>query len=263
MSMMQLPGRLIRDLRAAISQPTTMAGGDAVSGRHRLGDRVLPEEGDVAQAAAAVPAGQTWTESFRRRLGQAAAHGPRHAGRRRQGADRQVHRLAVPVVQGGAFRLQAVLEKFEKTHPGAVRQVIKDYPLNSKCNLPRVDEMHPAACEEAAAVRMARDKGKEKELVDWMFGMPGELQVRRTPDMVKAQAAQLLGVKDFDRGYAAKLPDIKRDVADGGALRVGQTPTLLHQRHPGADRPGLAAAALFRAGHQAGAGKGPGKSPQP
>jgi protein-disulfide isomerase len=87
--------------------------------------------------------------------------------------------------------------------------------------------MHPSACEEAAAVRMARDRGKEKEdeLIAWLFGMPGAQQQARTPDMVRGQVEKLLGIKDFAREYAARLPDIKRDVADGGALRVNQTPT--------------------------------------
>jgi hypothetical protein len=43
--------------------------------------------------------------------------------------------------------------------------------------------------------------------------------------MVKAQLAKLIGAVNFDREYASRLPDIKRDVADGGALNVSQTPT--------------------------------------
>jgi protein-disulfide isomerase len=130
-----------------------------------------------------------------------------------------------PSCKAAHFAYKPVLEEFEKSNPGAVKQVVKDYPLNSRCNYGVSTEMHPAACEEAAAVRMARERGKETELVDWLFGMPGELQQRRTPDMVKSQVAKLAGVTDYDREYAARLPAIKQDAADGGALRVSQTPT--------------------------------------
>jgi protein-disulfide isomerase len=32
-------------------------------------------------------------------------------------------------------------------------------------------------------------------------------------------------VTDFDREYAEKLPDIRRDIADGGVLGINSTPT--------------------------------------
>ena len=43
---------------------------------------------------------------------------------------------------------------------------------------------------------------------------------------IRAKAAELLGVTDFDHEAAAKLADIRRDVADGAALHVDQTPTF-------------------------------------
>ena len=225
MSMTQLPGRLVRDLRTLISQPTTMLVAILFLAGAASAIAFFPKEGS---AKAAEPTTQqsddmdkafadAWFKQNRMNLGVPA-----------DGAKVLIVKFIdwqCPSCKAAHFAYKPVLEEFEKTNPGEVRQVIKDYPLNSKCNYGVSSEMHPAACEEAAAVRLAREKGKDTELVDWMFGMPGELQIRRTPDMVKAQVAQLLGVKDFDREYAARLPDIKRDVADGGALRVTQTPT--------------------------------------
>jgi protein-disulfide isomerase len=82
-------------------------------------------------------------------------------------------------------------------------------------------DAHPAACEAAAAVRMARDRGKADATIDFVFAN----QTTLTPAAVKAHAANVLGVTDWDKEYAAKLPEIQRDVADGVALKVGRTPT--------------------------------------
>jgi uncharacterized membrane protein/protein-disulfide isomerase len=121
-----------------------------------------------------------------------------------------------------------VLAKFEQTNPGAVRMVLKDWPWNAKCNFtlngtPNPN-MHPGACEAAAAYRIARDHGPAKalEMEDWLYGNQASL----THDTVKDAAERILGIKDFDQEYLAKLDDIKKDVADGAALRVNSTPTL-------------------------------------
>ena len=223
MSMTQLPGRLVRDLRTVISQPMTMLVAILFLAGAASAIAFFPKEGSIKQEPAQPSPdmdkafADAWFQQNRQDLGVPA-----------NGAKVLIVKFIdwqCPSCKAAHFAYKPILEEFEKTHLGAVRQVIKDYPLNSRCNYGVSTEMHAAACEEAAAVRLAREKGKEQELVDWMFGMPNEVQVRRTPDMVKAQVAQLLGVKDFDREYAARLPDIKRDVADGGALRVSQTPT--------------------------------------
>lgn len=121
-----------------------------------------------------------------------------------------------------------VLEQFEKSNPGAVKFVLKDWPWNTRCNVALVGllgaPVHPASCEAAAAARMARDRGKAKEaeMQDWLYAS----QQTMTAASVKAAAERLLGVKDFDAEYARKLVDIKKDVADGAALKIMGTPTL-------------------------------------
>jgi len=47
-----------------------------------------------------------------------------------------------------------------------VRFVTMDFPLDSECNTAGI---HPAACEAAAAVRMAKAKGKGPEMEDYFF----------------------------------------------------------------------------------------------
>jgi protein-disulfide isomerase len=116
-----------------------------------------------------------------------------------------------------------ILEKFARSNPGAVKYVVKDWPWNSSCNFNTASTIsgHEAACNAAAAARMARDRGKYDEMVDWLYANQGT-----TAAAVRTAAERILGVKDFDAEYARKLPEIRRDVADGGVLRITSTPTF-------------------------------------
>jgi uncharacterized membrane protein/protein-disulfide isomerase len=129
---------------------------------------------------------------------------------------------------------EPVFEKYKQSHPGAVRQVLKDWPWNTRCNFNSGSTIpgHQAACEAAVAVRLAAERGKADEMVNWLFAEQQrliELGLRGSggPEAVKAKAVEMLGITaaDFDREYGGKLEGIKRDVADGGALRVQSTPT--------------------------------------
>lgn len=124
--------------------------------------------------------------------------------------------------QAEAF-YKPILEKFARSNPGAVKYVVKDWPWNSNCNFNTASTIsgHEAACNAAAAARMARDRGKYDEMVDWLYANQGT-----TAAAVRTAAERILGVKDFDAEYARKLPDIRRDVADGGVLRITSTPTF-------------------------------------
>jgi protein-disulfide isomerase len=128
------------------------------------------------------------------------------------GACRQAHELYKPA-----------LAKFAASHPGAVKYVVKDYPWDMSCNFNSSQTIrgHEAACYAAGAARMARDRGKFEEMETWLFANQGA-----TPAAVRDITAKMLDVKDFDKEYALKLPDIRRDIADGGALLVNGTPTF-------------------------------------
>jgi uncharacterized membrane protein/protein-disulfide isomerase len=117
-----------------------------------------------------------------------------------------------------------VLAKYQESHPGAVKYILKDWPWHSRCNFNTTATAHDGACEAAAAVRMARDQGlvKEEEMEDWIFANLSIL----SPATVREAAQRILGITDFQQQYALKLPDIRRDIADGGALSIRSTPTL-------------------------------------
>jgi protein-disulfide isomerase len=116
-----------------------------------------------------------------------------------------------------------VLERFAETRPGAVKEVVKDFPLSSRCNFSATTELHQAACEAAVFVRLARERDREQEAVDWLFSQPNQQGV--TVAEVRAAAETLFGVTDFDAAYARLIPDVQRDIADARAVGVGSTPT--------------------------------------
>ena len=43
---------------------------------------------------------------------------------------------------------------------------------------------------------------------------------------IRAKATELSGVTDYDRQFATDLAAVKRDVADGGVLKINATPTF-------------------------------------
>jgi uncharacterized membrane protein/protein-disulfide isomerase len=112
-----------------------------------------------------------------------------------------------------------IVEKFHKSHPGKVKFVTKDFPLEAECNTGGV---HAAACEAAAAVRMARAKNRAEAMETWLF----ENQASMSPDLVRTGVRQVGGVADFDAQYARVLEQVRADVALGRQLGVGRTPTF-------------------------------------
>ena len=121
---------------------------------------------------------------------------------------------------GESFRAyKSVLAKYEASNPGAVRLVTRDFPLETECN---TGGPHPAACEAAVAVRLARPKGRAEALEEYLFAN----QQGMTADKVKQVARDVGQVTDFDARYQATLEQVKADSAYGRQLGVGSTPTF-------------------------------------
>ena len=114
-----------------------------------------------------------------------------------------------------------ILQKYQSRYPGAVVMVAKDFPLQMECNVTVKRPFHNAACDAAAAVRMAVP-AKRAALEDWLYAHQTEL----SPSVVRDMAKSLGGVTDFDKGYAAAIQGIRADVELGARLGIGQTPTF-------------------------------------
>lgn len=115
-----------------------------------------------------------------------------------------------------------VVDEINRTSPGAVRVVTRDYPLNMRCNPNVPVEMHPAACEAAVAVRLAREKHRENEMIAWLFARQPTL----TPAIVQQGAKDVAGITDFAARYPAVIKQVAADVDLGRRMEVGGTPTV-------------------------------------
>jgi protein-disulfide isomerase len=124
---------------------------------------------------------------------------------------------------GASHRLyKPVLEKYEAQFPGAVKMIVKNYPLDKSCNSSLVQTIHPAGCAAAVAVTLARAEKQDVPMEDWLYSN----QQLLTPDTVR-KAAELVGnVRDFSGGYARAIEQVKADVGLGRLLDVNSTPTF-------------------------------------
>jgi protein-disulfide isomerase len=221
--MTQIPTRLVRDIAAALRRPAVtafvlvlIAGTVSVAASFpKEGTRPKPPS-DPPTAQASQDFATVWAQQPRVDLGIPA-----------EGAKVVIVKFndyQCPMCGATHEWYKPILAKFQQSNPGAVKYLMKDWPWNSKCNFNTTTTMHSGACEAAAAARMARDRGqaKEEEMETWLYGN----QPTMSPATVKSAAERILGIKDFAGEYAKKLPDIRRDVADGGALRIQGTPTL-------------------------------------
>jgi uncharacterized membrane protein/predicted DsbA family dithiol-disulfide isomerase len=115
-----------------------------------------------------------------------------------------------------------IFAKYEAEHPGQVKLVLKDYPLNRDCNDAIGQTIHPAACDAAVAVRLAQQHNKTEAMEEWLYTHQPSL----TPPSVRQAARDVGQVTDFDAKYQSTLALVKGDVMLGRQLQVKSTPTF-------------------------------------
>jgi uncharacterized membrane protein/protein-disulfide isomerase len=120
------------------------------------------------------------------------------------------------------LQYKPIFAKFEAEHPGAVKLVLKDYPLNRDCNDALGQTVHSAACEAAVAVRLAQTHNKTEAMEEWLYTH----QPAMTPPSVRQAARDVGQITDFDAKYEATLSLVKGDVALGRQLGIKSTPTF-------------------------------------
>jgi uncharacterized membrane protein/protein-disulfide isomerase len=231
--MTRLPFRLLSDLRSVATRPWLLLVALLYLGGTATAVVFFPRE---MQAQTAVPAPPPQDEQ--QRFAAAWAQQPRvDLGIPAAGAKVVVVKFndwLCGACRDWAKLYQPVLDKYEQEAPGAVRLVIKDWPWDTNCNFimrPPTFKGHEGSCQAAAAVRMARDRGKDTAMEAWLFENQQHLIELNLKDQsaalsIRAQAKALFGVADFDGEYNAKVAEIRRDVADGGAVRIESTPVF-------------------------------------
>ncbi len=120
---------------------------------------------------------------------------------------------------------EPIFERYEASQPGAVRLVTLDFPLDPQCNPQAPEGPHDAACEAAAAVRLARRAGDAEAaaLRRWLYAN----QETMTPARVAAALRDIAGVEDFAARYDEAIAEVAADIASAAALPVEATPTFV------------------------------------
>src|SRR5262249_4747095 len=67
------------------------------------------------------------------------------------------------------LQYKTIFAKYTASNPGAVKLVLRDFPLNPQCNSNVTAMVHPAACDAAVAVRLARTHNREAEMEEWLY----------------------------------------------------------------------------------------------
>jgi protein-disulfide isomerase len=119
-------------------------------------------------------------------------------------------------------RLDPIIARLQAEHPGAIKLVIKDFPLATACNSGAQRSIHPAACDAAVAVRLARLSAQDGKIAEWLYAHQDSL----TPASVRAATRSITGREYEDSDYAAALESVKEDAALGVELGVSGTPTF-------------------------------------
>jgi uncharacterized membrane protein/protein-disulfide isomerase len=228
--MTTLPRRLPNDLRALIGSPLALAVTIVFVASAGSALAFFPREAAAEPAAAAAApgadvagvatqaAGQSDLEKFMASAPRVPLIVPS------EGAKVLIVKFndfQCPACGHAYLAYKPILARYEATNPGAVKVVLKDYPLNTTCN-PASGMVHPSACDAAVAVRLARQHNRGPEMEDWFYTH----QPQMTPPSVRQAAKDIGQVPDYEAKYAATLALIKGDVALGNELRIMSTPTF-------------------------------------
>lgn len=228
--MSSLPSRAARDLGTLVRTPAALSAtavfvlAAAAAIVWFPGGEVTAAAGpDAAQAPAAVPAAdQSRVREFENWL----------AAQPREPLVVPADGAAVVIVKFNDYQCPAcgqthreykpVFAKWAKEAPGKVKVIYKDYPLERECNPTMSSDLHLAACDAAVAVRLAREKGRDEAMEDWLYAN----QPSMTPATVRQAARDIGGVTDMDARYAATVALVRADAQQGAQMKITGTPTF-------------------------------------
>ena len=221
--MTTLPRRAARDLRVLLGSPLAVTIAVLFCAGAATTLAFFPREGAVASQAAPPQASASQSSEFERVM----ATTPRVPiviptdGAKVLIVD--FSDFQCPFCKQAFYAYKPILQKYEAQQPGSVKFVLKDYPLDSECNVNVTGGgPHPSACEAAVAVRLAQPHNRMDAMEEWLFNNQPSL----TPPVVRQAAHDVGQVNDFEAKYAFTLELVKGDIALGHQLGVKSTPTL-------------------------------------
>ena len=224
--MTTLPRRFSRDLRVLVSSPLAIAVAVLFFAGAASTLAFFPGAFAVAESATTAAPSQAPTQNQQSELERFMATAPRvPLIVPAEGAKVLIVKFndfECPACGQSYLQYKPILAKYEASNPGAVRMVLKDYPLNPGCNPGVARVMHVSACDAAVAVRLARKHNRAEAMEEWLYThQPG-----MTTASVRQAAKDVGGITDFEAQYASTLDSIKADAALGKQLAIGSTPTF-------------------------------------
>jgi protein-disulfide isomerase len=220
--MMSLPRRAAHDLKVLASSPLAIALAVLLVGGAVSTLAFFPREATtLAESSAEVPSAEQTSEL--ERLMSTAPRTPLVIPT--EGAKVLIVKFndyQCPACAQSYLAYKPVLAKYEASNPGAVRVVLKDYPLEAECNSAMTTTLHAAACEAAVAVRLARPHNRAEAMEEWLYTHQQEM----TPATVRQAARDVGQVTDFEAKYGATLELVKADIGLGRQLGIRSTPTF-------------------------------------
>jgi len=223
MSLLALPGRLAGDLRLISKNSGALALSAVVALLAVMAITMFPRDSAVESLVSEVESGTGAPPGFEQWYGalpRVSLNVPA------DGADVVIVKFndyQCPPCRQTHLGYQSIFARYEASHPGRVRYMLRDFPLESECNALVQSDLHPASCEAAAAVRLAREQGRDKELEAWLF----ENQPAMTPEMVREGARNVGGVTNFAERYQTTLEAVRADIQTGIDVGAKSTPTFV------------------------------------
>jgi uncharacterized membrane protein/protein-disulfide isomerase len=223
--MTTLPRRAARDARVLISSPLAIALAILFLAGAATTLAFFPREGVMAasgEAAVPAPLSQDRQSEFERYFTSQPRVPLMVPNEGAKVLIVKFNDFQCPACGQSYLAYKPILAKYDAERPGAVKMVLKDYPLNPNCN-PNITAMiHPAACDAAVAVRLAAQHNKAEALEEYLYTH----QPQMTPPMVRQAAHDVGQVNDFDEKYQSMLALVKGETGLGKQLNVGSTPTF-------------------------------------
>ncbi len=225
--MLSLPRRGVQDARALLGSPIAAAlallwlGGSASTLAFFPREAVPPAQA-AAEAVAPEPPSQDQRSELERFLATAPRIPMAEAAEGARVVVVKFNDYQCPACAQSHQQYKPVLAKYAASNPGAVRIVMKDFPLSSDCNPAVRTAMHAGACDAAVAVRLARARNRGEAMEEWLYTH----QQGMTSATVRQAAREIGQVTDFEAMYAATLELVKSDVALGQRLNITSTPTF-------------------------------------
>jgi uncharacterized membrane protein/protein-disulfide isomerase len=219
--MSRLPGRAMRDLGVLMTTP--LAAGVAIVFLAAVGLAIarFPEAQPAAAAAAAPVAALTQNQQseFERWWDVQTRETLPYSNDGAKVLVVKFNDYQCPSCKQAAYAFEPLLARYQ---PSEVKYLVKDYPLNPACNPGVSSLVHTAACDAAAATKMARAKGTFEKMAAWLF----EHQEELSPATVRRGAKEIAGIDDYDAQYAKAIEAVKAEAAEGAKLKIEWTPTF-------------------------------------